>query len=100
VKIKIEKLGETPTMNVSETCSNCESSTKSRRRDFSEQAWSVLILWNEVAGTAVQQPICDDCYGEMREVLIDRADEIDAALSQPKSKPLSKRKKQSTRKAG
>lgn len=85
MKFKIERLGGTRIMSnhVAESCSHCSTDTKSRRRDFSEQAWTVLVLWNEVQGGAVDQPICDDCYGELRETLIDRADEIEAALSAP-----------------
>ena len=67
--------------NSADQCSNCNTEAKCRRRDFSEQAWTVLLLWNEVQATAVDQPICDDCYGDLRETLIDRAEEIDAALS-------------------
>ena len=67
----------------SESCSNCGTDSKCRKRDFSDQAWSFLVLWNEVAKTAVDQPICQPCYDELREVLIDRVDEIDAALEQP-----------------
>ena len=72
--------------HVSECCSNCSEDTKSRRREFSEQAWTVLVLWNEVQSAAVDQPICEDCYNELREVLIDRAEEIENALSEPAPK--------------
>ena len=30
------------------------------------------MLWNEVQAAAVDQPICEHCYDELREVLIDR----------------------------
>jgi uncharacterized protein with PIN domain len=93
--------------NVSMTCANCEEDAKCRRRDFSEQAWTVLALWNEVQATAIDQPICEDCYNELREVLIDRADEIEVALSEPapkKSAQAGKRAaapaRQKVRKAG
>lgn len=66
--------------HVVEICSNCETETKCRRRDFSEQAWSVLVLWHEVQASAVDQPICEHCYNELREVLIDRADEIEEIM--------------------
>ncbi len=72
--------------HVSECCSNCSEDNKSRRREFSEQAWTVLVLWNEIQTAAVDQPICEDCYNELREVLIDRAEEIENALSEPASK--------------
>lgn len=84
MSFKIERLGGTENMhNTAETCSNCREDGKCRRREFSEQAWSVLVLWNEVQMTAVDAPICEDCYNELRETLIDRADEIEAALSEP-----------------
>jgi hypothetical protein len=66
-----------------ETCNNCGTDSKCRRREFSDQAWSVLVLWNEVQAGAVDQAICEGCYDELREVLIDRADEIEAALNEP-----------------
>ena len=72
--------------HVSEVCSNCGEETKCRRRDFSEQAWTVLVLWNEVQTAAVDQPICDHCYDELREVLIDRAEDIEAAVNAPATK--------------
>lgn len=58
-------------------CTVCCSETKCRKRDFSEQAWAALILWNEVDQTSIERPMCDSCYNELREVLIDRSDEID-----------------------
>ena len=74
-------LGGAQTMqHVVEICSNCETETKCRRRDFSEQAWAVLVLWHEVQATAVDRPICEHCYNELREVLIDRADEIEEIM--------------------
>jgi hypothetical protein len=66
--------------HVVEICSNCETETKCRRRDFSEQAWTVLVLWHEVQASAVDRPICEHCYNELREVLIDRADEIEEII--------------------
>lgn len=68
--------------NVSEVCANCRAEAKCRRRDFSEQAWTVLVVWNEIQTRAVDQPLCDDCYDELRDTLIDRADEIEAAMRQ------------------
>jgi hypothetical protein len=87
VRFKIEKLGGARNMqHIADTCSNCGEDAKCRRRDFSEQAWTVLVLWAEVQGGAVDQPICEHCYNELREVLIDRADEIEAAISAPAPK--------------
>ena len=70
-------------MQISNVCTNCSGEVKSRRRDFTEQAWTVLVLWGEVHKRAVDQPLCDHCYNELREVLIDRAEEIEAALAAP-----------------
>ncbi len=68
-------------------CCNCGTDSKCRRREFSEQAWTVLLLWNEVQASAVDQPICDSCYDELRETLIDRAEELDGALNTAKPAP-------------
>jgi len=70
-------------MHISSNCAHCKESVKSKRRDFNEQTWAVLLVWGEVDRGAVDQPLCADCYGELREVLIDRATEIEAALKQP-----------------
>ena len=58
-------------------CSNCSSLTHSRRRQFSEQAWFFLLSWDEINASAVDRAICDDCYYEMREILIDRNEELE-----------------------
>ena len=91
MKLKIERLGGSSNMqHVIEACAHCSTDARCRRREFSEQAWSVLALWNQVQKPVVDQAICEDCYDELREVLIDRADEIEAALSAPpapKSRP-------------
>ena len=81
MKAKIKRL-EGEAMHSQQDCANCGTEEKCRRRDFSEQAWTVLLLWNEVDKSAVDQPICQPCYDELREVLIDRADEIEAAFRQ------------------
>ncbi len=62
-------------------CLHCQQDTKARRRDFSEQTWTVLMVWGEIDSKTVDQPICEPCYNELRYVLIDRTDEIEAALS-------------------
>ena len=65
-------------LNTAKNCSCCGEDRKARRRNFSEQAWTALLLWSEVEQTAIDQPICDGCYGELRETLIDRAEEVNA----------------------
>lgn len=64
------------------SCKNCATQTFCRRRTFSVQAWTVLLLWNEINPGCVDQAICDQCYEEMRDILIDRADEIEVAMQQ------------------
>ena len=62
-------------------CCHCESiSSQCSRRVFSEKAWSALISWNEVAHHVMNQPICEECYKEMRAILMDRSDELDVMV--------------------
>lgn len=57
-------------------CASCDESVKSVRREFSDQAWAALVSWREVSPKAVDSPLCNDCYFNFRDVLIERADEI------------------------
>jgi hypothetical protein len=59
-----------------QTCGSCDSHAKSSRREFSDQAWAALVSWSEVNPKAVDVPICNDCYFNFRDVLIERADEM------------------------
>lgn len=58
-------------------CTHCGSMEKCKKREFSAQAWTALVVWGEIEESVVDSPICMDCYNELRDVLIDRADEID-----------------------
>jgi hypothetical protein len=62
--------------HVTQKCGSCESQAKSSRREFSDQAWAALVSWSEVSPKAVDSPICNDCYFNFRDVLIERADEM------------------------
>ena len=57
------------------SCVRCFSSSRARKRDFSDQAYSMLLAWGEIDESAIDAPICDECYKELRELLIERADE-------------------------
>lgn len=57
-------------------CPRCGEMARLRARSFSDQAISALVAWQEVTESAALQPICDECYGELREVLIDRHEEL------------------------
>ena len=81
MKAVVEKTRENRGMHISSTCAHCHENTKSRRRDFSEQTWSVLLVWGEIQKPTVDQPICDHCYNELREILIDRSQEIEVAVN-------------------
>lgn len=71
-------------MQMVQECPQCGTNTKCRRRDFNEQSWAVLVSWGEVEPEAVDQPICESCYSDLREILIDRAGEFEQALKSPK----------------
>ena len=62
-------------------CSNCHEEGLCRKRSFSSQVWTLLLLWDEVKAQAVEQSICDTCYMELREILMERVEEVEAALS-------------------
>lgn len=72
-------------MHISQDCAQCGTETRCRRRDFNPQTWSVLLAWGEVEKQAIDQPICDECYNDLRDILIDRADEVAVALAQPQT---------------
>jgi len=84
VRASIESVGESP-VHIGQSCANCTSAARCRKRDFSEQAWTVLLAWGEVENRVVDQPICDDCYVDLREILIDRGEELAKALANPES---------------
>ena len=64
-------------------CAVCHEDRKVRQREFSAHAWTALTVWGEVSGSK-DQAMCNGCYAEFREHLIDRADEVElyAASSQ------------------
>lgn len=80
-------------MHISQDCAQCGTETRCRRRDFSPQTWSVLLIWGEVEKKAVDQPICDECYNDLRDIMIDRADEVAEALAQPQKSTTTPEKK-------
>lgn len=64
-------------------CGACHGERKSTRREFSEQAWAALVSWGEVTEQTVDEPLCNECYGNLRDVLIDRSDEIMTLVARP-----------------
>jgi len=63
-------------VHFTQQCHSCEGHVKSVRREFSDQAWAALVTWNEIPSKAVDTPLCNDCYFNFRDVLIERADEM------------------------
>lgn len=59
-----------------EQCPRCESEAKLRLREFSDQAVAALIAWGELEKKLLNKAICDECYGELRDTLIDRSEEF------------------------
>jgi len=61
---------------VATNCHHCGSGAKSIKREFSPHALRALISWGEFRRENVDQPICEGCYKDIRDVLIERSDEI------------------------
>lgn len=57
-------------------CPRCDERSRLRARVFSDQATAALVAWRELDEHTVGQAICDNCYDELREVMIDRADDL------------------------
>lgn len=62
-----------------QSCGCCGKDTPSRYRDFNEDSWQQLIAWGEVAVQAKNQPLCNVCYSDLRDVLIDHSIELQSA---------------------
>lgn len=63
-------------IHFAQVCAACNGDHKSTKREFSDQAWAALVSWGEISRQTVDQPVCNDCYVNLREVLIDRSEEI------------------------
>ena len=57
-------------------CPRCGENTKVQKRLFSDVALAALIAWGDLEEDLVEEAICDDCYKELRDVLIDNTDEL------------------------
>lgn len=68
-------------------CPRCGESARLRARTFSDQAMAALVAWQEISEQAIVTPICDECYGELREVLIDRQEELAGGVIPVASQP-------------
>lgn len=57
-------------------CPCCESEVKLRHREFSAQAWAFLVENEEISVDHVGEAICDTCYRDLRELLIESFDGV------------------------
>lgn len=74
-------------------CPRCGELARLRARSFSDQAMAALVAWDEVGEAAVSAPLCDMCYEELRDILIDRQEELNAgttASPQPREQSATK----------
>ncbi|MBF0441577.1 MAG: hypothetical protein HQK54_06705 [Oligoflexales bacterium] len=62
-------------------CANCLSHQKSRYREFSDQVWTLLLQWGEIEKSTINKPICDACYQDIRELLIDKSHELEKTFA-------------------
>lgn len=59
------------------SCSACGEDRKARSREFSSHALSALVLWGELDQNSIGLPVCEGCYREFRDLLIERNDELE-----------------------
>lgn len=63
-------------------CGQCMTTERRpRHREITSQVWTLLSQWGEVEEAAVAQPLCDSCYHDIREILIDRSVEMERAFA-------------------
>lgn len=58
-------------------CHHCGAEVQVRKRQFSQKAWSALVNWGEIRSEIMGKAICQDCYIELREILIERTHEME-----------------------
>ncbi|MFW7379145.1 MAG: hypothetical protein ACOH5I_10090 [Oligoflexus sp.] len=63
-------------MNKTADCPRCGIEGKLQKRTFSDQAVAALVVWEELDRSLIDEPICNDCYRELREVLIERSEDL------------------------
>lgn len=65
-------------MAAMEECQRCGEVAKLRQRDFSPTALATLFEAGELEEELIDEALCDTCYGELREFLIDAANQAAA----------------------
>ena len=64
------------------SCGNCCSKQECRHRAFNDDVWDLLVEWGEVEKESRDLPMCAECYRDIRDLLIDRSQEMEVALKQ------------------
>ncbi len=57
-------------------CPRCSNAARLEKRPFSDQALAALIIWGDMEQKLVKEPICEECYNELRDILIERGEDI------------------------
>ena len=57
-------------------CPRCGNAARLEKRPFSDQAIAALITWGDMEKTLIGQAYCDECYSELRDILIERGEDI------------------------
>jgi len=60
-----------------DTCPVCKETKQLRKRLFSLSAQKALLDWNEIPEEALTKGMCNSCYLECRDILVDRCDELE-----------------------
>jgi len=67
-------------------CPRCGGDEACRQTSFSNAALTALVVWGELAKRLIEEPICGECIADLREVLVERADEVQGASESTRSK--------------
>lgn len=59
-------------------CPRCANLARLQKRTFSDQALAALVVWNDLPEKLIDESICDDCYAELRDILIERIEDVKA----------------------
>lgn len=57
-------------------CPRCGVDSVLQKRVFSDQALAALIVWEELEARLIDHAVCQECYVELRDVLIEKSEEF------------------------
>ncbi len=57
-------------------CPRCSTPARLSKRTFSDQALAALVVWKDLSEKLIEEPICEDCYSELRDILIERIEDV------------------------